>query len=305
MNQLVRACTIVLAVGAALAVAGAAAGGTLYSTIDSEGIHPWNRFYPRLRWETESEYEERTGSSRGNSGSVWDGSRKAPRALDDIENPLPELTEPLPEVDPVTRLTKIDFELGAGNYTIVEGDSYGLEADGDWVRSDIDNGVWKIRTEKVWSNLGRHIDRNCTITVPAGCTVQTLDWVVGAANVEVSAPIHAEKGDFEIGAGNLEIDSLTVSGKLDIEVGAGNLEIGSLTVSDRLDIEIGAGYAGLGLAGSWEDYRIDAEVAMGSVTINGRDLVSGLAGSASKGDGKRKIDAEVGMGAIDITTESA
>ena len=57
MNQLVRARTIVLAVGAALAVAGAAAGGTLYSTIDSEGIHPWNRFYPRLRWETESGHQ--------------------------------------------------------------------------------------------------------------------------------------------------------------------------------------------------------------------------------------------------------
>ncbi|MDE7035607.1 MAG: hypothetical protein K2O74_05095, partial [Eubacteriales bacterium] len=73
--------------------------------------------------------------------------------------------------------------------------------------------------------------------------------------------------------------------------------------SDEIDAEIGAGGLDMVLAGGWEDYSIRAEVAMGSISVNGKDLVAGFAGECSQGSGRRKIRLETGMGSAELYTE--
>lgn len=257
-----------LAVGAAFCIVGVAARGTLYGRFHNGSLLPV--------WGSDSGYKP-AGSRRG--ASVWNGPRHIGNDIGDMSSWLGKLDN----IDEITELREMDFELGAGNYQIVEGDSFGLQYDGDWIESNIEDGVWKICTEWVWTNAFRDDDRTCIIYVPTGCVVDKLNWSIGAASVEVLAPITANKVNLEIGAGNLEFDRLDVHEKIDIEVGAGNLE--------------------LNLTGGWSDYTIDADVAMGSIFVNDETLVSGLAGTCSKGSGPRKIKASLGMGCIDIHTD--
>ncbi len=275
MKNFFRVCSLLLLLGVVLCIGGAAAGGVLYGGIDGDGLRPIVSRLPRLRWESQEEYDLRTGAGRSR-GSVWAGSGKTPEGVSDRADDMPD------DAERTVRLKKMDFDLGAGDYTIIEGDDYWIECAGSWVESSMEDGEWRIRTDMVLTNFLNE-DRSCTITVPEGCMVESLDWRIGAANVTVYADISAEKASFEVGAGNLELDCLDASRKIDVETGAGSVL--------------------LGLAGSWSDYRIGAEVAMGSISVNGEDLISGLAGTCSKGEGGRKISAEIGMGTLSILTE--
>lgn len=286
MNNFVRICLVVMAVGVVCCIGGAAAGGRLYSSVRGSTLFPmsWGGL-PRLH--PIEEEEQAAGSGRhGIQNPVWEPAEpKAPASRPEApEAPdTPETGGTLPELERVTTLKKMDFELGAGDYTIVVGDDYGLEYDGSWISSDMDNGVWKLRTDFHWSNFGIGTPRSCTIIVPAGCTVEEIDWSVGAANVWVEAPITAEEVDIELGAGNLTIDSLDVTKELSADIGAGNLE--------------------LVLTGREADYDIRADVAMGTVNVNGQELVSGFVGSAGlRGEGTRKIRFDVGVGNVDLET---
>lgn len=270
MKNFVRICMAVLALGAVCCAVGAAAGGELYASAVN------GRLLPIGNGQRPAADDADGGSGAGRHGirsPVWEP------AVPDIPDTLPDIDGSLPSVQ---SLKELDFELGAGEYTIVTGEGYGLEYEGSWISSAIDDGVWELRTPRGWFNLGVGEARVCTITVPEGCTVEALNLDIGAANVQVLAPIHAESVDIDLGAGNLAIDVLDVSDEINLDVGAGNLE--------------------LGLTGSWADYRIDADVAMGSISIDGQDLVSGFAGTASQGSGSRRINADLGMGHISIRT---
>lgn len=268
MKNWVRVFAVMLAIGAAFCIGGAAANGTLY------GNFRHGRLFPI--WGSDDVIRP-VGSGRG--ASVWNGTRHIDSDIGDMSNWLGKLDE----ITEITELREMDFSLGAGNYQIVEGDGFGLQYDGDWIESNIEDGVWKICTEWVWTNAFRDDDRTCIIYVPTGCVVDKLNWSIGAASVEVLAPITANTANLEIGAGNLEFDRLDVHKKINTEIGAGNLE--------------------LNLTGGWSDYTIDADVAMGSILVNDETLVGGLAGTCSKGSGPRKIKASLGMGCIDIHTD--
>lgn len=278
MKNLIRICAAVLVVGLLCCIGGAAAGGRLYSTIRGNMLLPFGWGAPRLQ--PAEEDASAGGSGRhGIQSPVWEPSLPEPGGdLPAIDGALPGVTE----------IRELDIDLGAGNYRIVTGDAYGMEFPhgsygDDWIESDIDDGVWKIHTDSSWLNFGFGDARSCTIVVPEGCTVEKLEISVGAANVEVDALMTAEKVELEVGAGNLTISGIAFTDRLDAEVGAGNLD--------------------LGLPGAPEDYRFDAEVAMGTITVNGSDLVTGLIGSAHRGDGSLRVDIETGMGCVNIYTE--
>lgn len=307
MKNFMRVCAAVLVVGIALCIGGAAAGGRLYSSVRGNALIPFDFTWwgiPRLRPidELETEGRGRQDARR----SVWEpavsSAEPPPFDLppDAAGADLPELDG---ELERVSTLKTLDFELGGGNYEIVVGDDYGLLYDGDWVDSEIEDGVWKLRTDSSWFNLGLVDSRSCTITVPANCAVDKLEWTIGTANVEISAPISAEKIEMELGGANVEFFAPISAKNVEIELGAGNLEIDCMDFSDWLEAEVGAGNLSLGLPGAAEDYFIDAEVAMGTVALDGDELASGLVGTCFFGDkSARRIDIDLGMGNVDLTT---
>lgn len=276
MNRFMKICLAGLGVGAALCAAGAAAGGTLYSTLDGDGLHPWDYYLSRPGWDDPLP-ASRSGRS-DSSGSVWEGERKPAREADGA-------LEPLDPLDSLGDPERLEFDFGGGSYTIIEGDRWGIESGGDWLESVWEDGVWRLRTRtrKALTLPGR--DRECVITVPAGCAVEALEWNIGAAELHVQAPIAAREASLSVGAGSLTADALTITGELDAEVGMGQV---SLT-----------------LTGSEDGLSIDAEAGMGEISLNGRALVAGMAGEASQGRGPVCLSLQVGMGAIDIYTEEA
>ncbi|NBI83297.1 hypothetical protein D3Z48_14675 [Clostridiaceae bacterium] len=299
MKNFVRVCTAVLAVGVLLCIGGAAAGGKLYSSIVDGEIRPFGWWFPRMRGESQEDYDQRTGAGR-DGGSVWEPA--APSVYG--EPNLPDLADIPSSLPGITELKKLDFQLSAGEYYIVTGDAYGYSCnDADWLTSKVENGVWKLSVAKKWFKFDWDDTRICTITIPEGCTVEKAELSLGAADVEIAAPITAQKLEIETGAADVTFSAPVTVEKADLEVGAGSLSFSLLDASDEIDAEIGAGGLDMVLAGGWEDYSIRAEVAMGSISVNGKDLVAGFAGECSQGSGRRKIRLETGMGSAELYTE--
>lgn len=106
--------------------------------------------------------------------------------------------------------------------------------------------------------------------------------------------------DIELGAGSIDADALQCD-ELKLSVGAGSAELRGVLASS-LDVEVGAGRAKLELDARWADCGYDAEVGLGSISVNGKSLLLGV-GEASRG-GSPMLDLEAGAGTIDITTTS-
>lgn len=301
MNAFIKVCASVLAVGAVLCAVGAAAGGTVYSTLDGSGLHPWNHYLPRLHGipdlddETRAANDIDTGASRS-GGSVWEGER-LPAGADGNGGTSADVF-PDGEVYAGAQLDKLDIEIGGGKLVVIEGDDFAVTEGADDLESRLENGTWKIRTKSGFSWKAR----SCTITVPAGCWIGSLDLELGGGSAEIHVPLTVKRADFEVGAGSLEVFAPFNTERIDLEVGAGSMAFDSLTVADRVKADVGMGSMFLGLTGSVSDYTTRADVAMGNVTINDRTFVSGMAKELTEGNGPVLLDLNVGMGEVDIVT---
>lgn len=301
MNAFVKVCASVLAVGAVLCAVGAAAGGTVYSTLDGSGLHPWNHYLPRLRaipdLDTRTANDIDTGASR-DGGSVWEGERLPAGAAENGDNSADPPTEGWTSTYAGSELDKLDIEIGGGKLVVIEGDDFAVTEGADDLESELKDGVWKLRTKSgaFWKA------RSCTITVPAGCWIGSLDLELGGGSAEIHVPLTVKRADFEVGAGSLEVFAPFNTERIELEVGAGSMAFDSLTVADRVKADVGMGSMFLGLTGSVSDYTTRADVAMGDVTINDRTFVSGMAKELTEGDGPVLLDLDVGMGEVDIVT---
>lgn len=107
------------------------------------------------------------------------------------------------------------------------------------------------------------------------------------------------EADIELGAGQADIDGLQADA-LNIEVGAGQANITNLDVN-QFYVETGAGKVCAELVGSMDDYNCNLECGIGEIRV-GNESFRGL-GSHKKiqhHDSKRSIDAECGVGQIEI-----
>ena len=133
-------------------------------------------------------------------------------------------------------------------------------------------------------------------------------WVVDARGnggnerivIYLPADTTYSKVEIELGAGSLGADALACD-ELKLSVGAGAAELRGVLAND-LDVEVGAGTAALGLDARWEDCGYQAEVGLGSITVNGKTLLAGV-GETSR-SGSPMLDLEAGAGTIEITTNS-
>lgn len=303
MNAFIKVCTSVLAVGAVLCAVGAAAGGTIYSTLDGSGLHPWNHYLPRLHGIPDLDAETRaangadTGISRS-GGSVWEGERLPAGAAGNGGSSAD--VPPDAGAYAEAQLDKLDIEIGGGKLVVIAGDDFTVTEGADDLESRLENGVWKLHTKSgaFWKA------RSCTITVPASCLIQSLDLELGGGSVEIHVPLAAKRADFEVGAGSVEVFAPFTTDRIDLEVGAGSMAFDSMTVTDHAKVDVGMGSVSLGLTGSVSDYTTRADVAMGSVSVNDRTFVSGMAKELTEGNGPVLLDLDVGMGEVDIFTEN-
>ena len=102
------------------------------------------------------------------------------------------------------------------------------------------------------------------------------------------------EADIEGGAGRITVSGGAME-DLELEMGVGQLNLTSaLTGNCKLDL--GVGESNITLIGSKEDYKLDLEKGIGSITVDG----TSVSDYGSSGNGANRVDISGGIGAIHV-----
>jgi len=206
----------------------------------------------------------------------------------------------------------LDIQINAADLTIEQGNEFAVVSNLKYLSVSESNGTLKI-LDTARPN-SHYTDAVLTLYIPKGTVFDHVSIETGAAKMTVDT-LSAGSVELELGAGDVFIASIHVTRKIDIDGGVGTItiadgvlhdldaEIGvgeldlTAELSGRNDFSFGVGDADLTLVGSRDDYQLDIEKGLGSITIDGEPL-SGFSGPVSAQD---QIEIECGIGDVNIT----
>ena len=210
-----------------------------------------------------------------------------------------------------SEIHSLKIELSAADFVIREADSFSVESNLKYLSVTEKDGVLRIVDE-----ANRHGNYKngpmLTLSVPSGTKFRDVHIFTGAAKMTVDT-LSARSLDLDLGAGDVKIGSLYINSEADIDGGAGaitildgeisNLDlqmgVGSLNVTVALrgdsDLEMGVGESSLTLLGSKDDYTVEIEKGLGSITVDGESV-----SDFGSGSGESSVDIEGGVGAIHL-----
>lgn len=207
-------------------------------------------------------------------------------------------------------VTSIDFELGLGDYEIVEGDTFSITGTVPRGTTSANrNGEWEIRIAEHrgfsalnFGGIGRRdASPRAVITLPRGFEATELDVSIGMGSLSADT-LAARDATLDVAMGEMTVAALTADIST-LEIGMGELRIDTLD-SKRADVEVGMGSGVIGLAAPWADYGYSADVGMGQISLNGAALTHGFADRETFGrTGDRMLSADVGMGELELYAE--
>ncbi|MBE7080310.1 MAG: DUF4097 domain-containing protein [Clostridiales bacterium] len=217
-----------------------------------------------------------------------------------------------------TEIRNLDIEINAANLYIKEGEAFSAESNLKNLKVYDKDECLTIKDLTKNKLFGGDSYENAVLTiyVPVGTVFENVNLTTGAGRLTVDN-LSAETIDFELGAGEVSIGSLiatksadieggagriTVSGgalkNLDIDMGVGELNLTS-AFSGECNLDMGIGESNITLIGMKDDYKLDLEKGLGSITIDGKDVSD----FGSSGNGTNKVDISGGIGAINIRFE--
>ena len=123
---------------------------------------------------------------------------------------------------------------------------------------------------------------------------QRLTLNLGAGNVQLDHLQVSQEAEIEGGAGKIVIANGSVNG-LDLDMGVGTLEM-TAALSGDCDLNLGVGKSVLTLLGTQDDYQIEIEKGVGSITVDGKSVSD----YGSGGNSSNHIEIEGGVGAIEL-----
>ena len=208
------------------------------------------------------------------------------------------------------KVTALDIEIGAADFTIKEADAFKVESNLKNLTVTNKGGRLIIKEK---SNFGTvYKDAALTLYIPADTVFDKVDINTGAGKLTVGA-LSANELDLDLGAGEVKIDNLTAlidadidggAGKitvnsgslanLDLDMGVGQLNLTSALLGDS-ELSLGVGESNLTLVGNKEDYRLDVDKGVGNITVDGQNL-----SKFSNSTGANRVDIDGGIGAINI-----
>ena len=216
-----------------------------------------------------------------------------------------------------SQIQHLDIQINAADLYIKEADAFSVESNLQHLTVEEKGGVLILRdTQKfVKSYNGAML----TIYVPTGTVFDTVDITTGAGKLTIGT-LSAGNLELELGAGDVSIDSLTATKSADIEGGAGRITIsggalkdlelemgvGQLNLTSALtgscQLDLGVGESNLTIIGNREDYKLDLEKGIGSITVDGKNAAD--FGSSGNGTHKLKIHGGIGSIRVDFTDEN-
>lgn len=136
-----------------------------------------------------------------------------------------------------------------------------------------------------------------TIYLPKDSQMQEVSLDAGAGEIILDT-LNAHEFSSEIGGGRLYISEKLTAYEIDCSVGAGQMDLASLSGTE-IELDCGAGQITATLEGTQEDYSLEAECGLGQIQF-GDESYGALNDRISRGDGKREIKLDCGVGQIDI-----
>ena len=210
-----------------------------------------------------------------------------------------------------SEIHSLDIRLNAADFKIVSADEFSVESNLKYLSVSEKNGVLKIADEaKSNSDYSNAI---LTLYVPNGVVFNDVDIETGAAKMTVDT-LSASSVELKLGAGDVRFESLNASSEVDIKGGTGEITIVSGTLNDlslemglgelnltavllgESDLEFGVGESNLTLIGNKEDYKIDIEKGLGSITVDGNKVTD----FGSSGNGDNHLEIECGVGTVNL-----
>lgn len=204
------------------------------------------------------------------------------------------------------------------DFTLQKGDSWGASYSGvEWLKPELDvteeDGVTKLtftQPDISVKNLNKYYNLNSslTITVPENVSLTDLNITLNLGDLDMT-DIKADLVDLSLDLGDLDMENCnigtftanmdmgdttiqkTVLKNADINASMGDIEV---TDSEFKDMKLTAdmGEITVKSAVSLDDYRIDADVSMGDVKVNGKNYSDDY---SQKGNtGELTVDSSMG-----------
>ena len=214
------------------------------------------------------------------------------------------------------QITNLEVSINAADFTIKQADSFSVESNLKHLTVEENNGVLKIKETKKFN--GTYSDAVLILYIPKEFAFERADIITGAGKMTVDT-LSAATLNLEFGAGEVQIESLIATSSSDIDGGAGKITIadGSLNNLDldmgvgqlnltsavlgNSEFDLGVGETNIVLIGSKDDYEIDVEKGIGSITLDGKTVSD----FDSIGSGNNRIDIDGGIGAINLSFEES
>lgn len=203
------------------------------------------------------------------------------------------------------------IRINAADFTVVHGNSFSVESNLKNLSVSDKNGVLTI-LDKTKSAV-TYTNAALTVYIPRDAVFEEVDITTGAAKMTVDT-MTAKSLELELGAGDARLESLNVFSKADIQGGAGQITIAGGTINNldlkmgmgelnltaallgESELTLGIGESNLTLVGRADNYSIDIEQGIGSVTFDGK-----TAPDFNIGKGQNQVKIEGGVGAINLS----
>ena len=215
-------------------------------------------------------------------------------------------------------VANLQIEIHAATLSIVQGD---FQQDKILVRSNLAN--LEVREEDgtlYLTNTAKYPvsyeGATLTLEIPSSAMFQNVKIETGAGKLEVFA-LFVQTLELDFGASDVTFDSLSVSDYANFEGGVGNvcirdghltdlsldIAVGSLelcaTLEGNCEINCAVGDAELVLLGTKDDYCIDVNKGVGTVTVDGEKLGDG----DRRGSGATTLLIDTGVGSASVEFE--
>lgn len=205
----------------------------------------------------------------------------------------------------------LKIALNAADFVIQEGNVFSVKSNLKYLSVTEKNGVLRIVDEANQHGNYKN-DPMLTLSVPSGTKFKDVDIITGAAKMTVDT-LSARTLDLELGAGDVEIGALYINSEADIDGGAGAISIlhgeisnldlqmgvGALNLAVALkgdsDLEFGVGESNLTLLGGKDDYTVEIDKGLGSITVDGKNV-----SDFGSGSGAAFVNIEGGVGSVHL-----
>ncbi len=190
----------------------------------------------------------------------------------------------------------LDLHVQAGSVLVSEGDCFSIteRTEGKPLYSVVEDGIWRLSAREQGYADGAAL---------GGLYVDNegIYWKAGLGEVHITIPrgVVLDEISIEVEGGEVEIDRFSCK-NMEIEIQAGSVNFRG-DVEERISVECQAGAVSGLLAGRPEDFNVDVECSVGSVTVGGSTW-AGLFMDQEAGSGNRSKEMELSCeaGSIDL-----